>query len=467
MPNLSKRSRTCFKAYDIRGRVPDELDTDLAYRIGVAYAQYLRPQRVVIGYDVRLTSPMLAQAVTHGLLDSGVDVTDIGLCGTEEVYFAVCDGNYEGGIMITASHNPSDYNGMKLVRDQAKPISIDTGLQQIHDQLPEALPIHRLPSNPPPAGGGWRGAYAQQFNKRRYIDQLVNMIPQDALQPLTIVVNAGHGSAGLVIDALEAHLPFRFIKLHHPPDGRFPQGVPNPLLPECRHATAQAVTAHRADFGVAWDGDFDRCFFFDAQGQFIEGYYLVGLFAEALLATQPGSIVIHDPRLIWNTQEQVQQAGGIALQSKAGHAFIKERMRAENALYGGEMSGHYYFRSFAYCDSGMIPFLMLAARLSQGISLSELVADRMRRFPCSGELNFSVSNATDCIKRITDFYAPQNPQCDTTDGVSLEFPEWRFNVRSSNTEPLLRLNIETRGDPVLLQQSIQQLSARIRAASIP
>jgi len=442
----------CFKAYDIRGRVPDELNEELAYRIGRAYALWLHPRQVAVGHDVRLSSPALSAAVANGLLDEGVQVIDIGLCGTEEIYFAAFHQRLGGGIMITASHNPMDYNGMKLVREQAKPISGDSGLFAIRDAATHGV----FPQS------SRRGERISQPNKADYIAHLLSYIDRDALKPLRIVVNAGNGGAGPIIDALEPHLPFHFLKIHHSPDGTFPHGIPNPLLPECREATAQAVREHGADLGLAWDGDFDRCFFFDAEGRFIEGYYLVGLLAETLLARQPGAKIIHDPRLTWNTIEQVASAGGVPVQSKTGHAFIKERMRLENALYGGEMSAHHYFRRFAYCDSGMIPWLLVAELLSRRDKpLTALVEARMRAFPCSGELNFQVADAPATIGEILAAYAPQKPALDETDGLSLEFPDWRFNLRCSNTEPLLRLNIETRGDSALLERRTAELRALI------
>lgn len=439
---------TCFKAYDIRGRVPDELNEDLAYRIGRAYAALLHPRRVAVGYDVRITSPSLSMALAEGLMDGGAGVLDIGLCGTEEIYFAAFHHVLDGGIMVTASHNPMDYNGMKLVREQAKPISGDSGLFAIRDLAARKdFPTSKR-----------RGALVHRPNKESYIAHLLSYVDPRALKPLTIVVNAGNGGAGPVIDALEPHLPFRFIKIHHEPDGSFPHGIPNPLLPECRDATAQAVRAHNADLGLAWDGDFDRCFFFDASGRFIEGYYLVGLLAETLLARRSGAKIIHDPRLTWNTVEQVTAAGGVPVLSKTGHAFIKERMRQEDALYGGEMSAHHYFREFAYCDSGMIPWLLVTAHLSRtNQSLAALVDARMEAFPCSGEINFQVADAAAKIQEILGAYVNQAPIQDDTDGVSLEFATWRFNLRCSNTEPLLRLNVETRGNKALLAQRIEEL----------
>jgi phosphomannomutase len=441
---------TCFKAYDIRGRVPDELNEDLAYRIGQAYAAFLRPRRVAVGWDVRHSSLPLAEALAAGLGDRGVEAWLLGRCGTEQVYFATAHLELDGGIMITASHNPPEYNGMKFVREGSRPISGDSGLADI-ERLAGALP----PAAPvPPAG---RRAVDILPD---YIRHLLSYIDTSYLKPLTVVVNAGNGCAGPVLDALEPHLPCRFVKICHEPDPDFPHGVPNPLLPENRFLTAQAVRDHNAALGLAWDGDFDRCFFFDDRGNFIEGYYLVGLIAQALLAHHPGAAIIHDPRLTWNTVEMVQEAGGRPVMSKTGHAFIKERMRAENALYGGEMSGHHYFRDFAYCDSGMIPWLLVLEIMGRtGQSLSALVAARMARYPCSGEINRTVQDPDAVIARVEALFQPDATACDRTDGLSLEFPTWRFNLRKSNTEPVLRLNVETRQDPALLQEKTAALMA--------
>ncbi len=442
----------CFKAYDIRGQIPAQLNEDIAYRIGRAYAALVKPSQVVVGRDVRLSSASLCDALARGLRDSGAEVWDIGLCGTEEVYFATFHQGVDGGIMVTASHNPMDYNGMKLVREDAKPISGDTGLDTIR-ALAERNDF-------PP--GDRHGTYLRKESKAAYIDHLLGYVEPTALKPLKIVVNAGNGCAGPVIDLLESHLPFEFIKIHHEPDGQFPNGIPNPLLPENRESTARAVREHGADLGLAWDGDFDRCFFFDEAGRFIEGYYLVGLLAVAMLERQPGARIIHDPRLTWNTVAMVRAAGGVPIQSKTGHAFIKERMRLEDASYGGEMSAHHYFRDFAYCDSGMLPWLLVAERLCRsGQSLSTLVAERMRAFPCSGEINFRVADTAAKIQEILNAYARHQPILDRTDGISVEFPDWRFNLRGSNTEPLLRLNVETRGDPTLLALKTEELCALI------
>ncbi|MFC3813463.1 phosphomannomutase [Lysobacter sp. GCM10012299] len=444
----------CFKAYDVRGRVPDELNEDIARRIGHATADVLGPGPVVLGRDVRLSSPALQAALAEGLMAAGRDVIDIGLCGTEEVYFQTFHLGAAGGIMVTASHNPMDYNGLKLVREGSRPISGDSGLFTIRDAAARGeftdAPV--------------RGTLRTNEDKSAYIEHLLGYVDRPSLKPLKIVVNSGNGGAGMVVDQLAPHLPFEFIRIQHEPDGRFPNGIPNPLLPENREATAVAVREHGADFGIAWDGDFDRCFFFDAQGDFIEGYYLVGLLATALLARSPGGKIIHDPRLTWNTIEMVQQAGGIPVESKTGHAFIKERMRVEDAIYGGEMSAHHYFRDFAYCDSGMIPWLLVAQLVSStGKSLASLVAERVDRFPCSGEINFKVKDAAESIARVLGHFSAMNPRLDHTDGVSAEFDDWRFNLRSSNTEPLLRLNVETRGDRALLALRTGEISALIGA----
>ena len=444
----------CFKAYDIRGRVPDQLNEDIAYRIGRAYVAQFGPARVAVGRDVRLSSGALCEALAYGLMDGGADVLDIGICGTEEIYFASFNADVAGGIMVTASHNPMDYNGMKLVREQARPISGDSGLNALRDlvQTPAFPDAPRL------------GSYQLDEDKSAYIDHLLGYIDSAALKPLKIVVNAGNGGAGSIIDLLEQRLPFEFIKIHHQPDGKFPHGIPNPLLPENRAATIQAVVEHEADLGLAWDGDFDRCFFFDETARFIEGYYLVGLLAQARLERHPGGAIIHDPRLTWNTLELVRAAGGIPVQCKTGHAFIKERMRLEDAVYGGEMSAHHYFREFAYCDSGMIPWLIVAEQISRGARpLSALVDERMAAFPCSGEINFRVQNAAAKIESILTTFAVQGARIDHTDGIGVEFDDWRFSLRSSNTEPLIRLNVETRGDPVLLRQRTEQLQALIEA----
>lgn len=440
-----------FKAYDIRGRVPDELNLELVRQIGLAYAAEFSPRTVCIGYDMRLSSKDFSLVLANGLMDGGADVVDIGLCGTEEVYHATFSQGFDGGIMITASHNPADWNGMKLVRKDAVPVSGDSGLFAIRERILSGnLPIAVKAGNRRKTG----------FRKE-YVQYLLSLLGKDSaasLAPLTIVANAGNGCAWLPLRELQPLLPCTLIPLLPEPDGNFPSGVPNPLLPENRELTRQAVLEHKADFGLAWDGDFDRCFFFDEKGGFIEGYYIVGLLAEALLANHPGETIIHDPRLVWNTRDMVEAAGGIPLESKTGHAFIKERMRRENALYGGEMSAHHYFREFAYCDSGTLVWLLLYQLLSRTRKpLSELVEDRMRRYPVSGEINRSLTNPETAVERIRKRYEPQAINVSFVDGLSMEFPNWRFNLRMSNTEPLLRLNVESRGDAPLMRRMTDEI----------
>lgn len=457
-------SLECFKAYDIRGRLGDQLNPDVAYRIARAYAEYLKPENVVLGGDVRESSEELKAALARGLLDAGVDVFDIGLAGTEEVYFATFHLRLSGGIEVTASHNPLDYNGMKLVREGARPVSGDTGLKEIR-RLAERNDFS------PPASENHRGTCRQISVLDDYVEHLTSYIDIDKLRPLKILLNSGNGAAGHVVDALERALrktgaPVSIIKFHHDPDATFPNGIPNPLLPENRQDTSDAVIEHGADIGVAFDGDFDRCFFFDEKGSFIEGYYLVGLLAEACLKHDPGGKIIHDPRLTWNTIELVRAAHGVPVESKTGHAFIKERMRKEGAIYGGEMSAHHYFKRFAYCDSGMIPWLLVAELVStSGKKLSELVEERQAEFPCSGEINFKIENPEAAIKNIEEHYGKSALSASTIDGLSLEFSDWRFNLRSSNTEPLVRLNIESRGSSALVQEKVDELSRALIQAS--
>lgn len=443
---------TCFKTYDIRGIVPNELNPDIAYNIGKAFAQAFSPKVVVIGNDIRLSGPEMSRALSKGLRDSGVDIINIGECGTEEVYFAVPFLEADGGICITASHNPANYNGMKFVGKGSTPISADNGLLEIK-RLAE---IGEFPSSID------KGTELQHNISDAYIAKLMTFVNADKLNPLTIVANPGNGGAGAVINAIESRLPFSFQKLNFTPDGNFPNGVPNPLLPENRQGTHDAVIKHQADFGIAWDGDFDRCFFFDEQGQFIEGYYIVSLIAQMMLAKQPGEKIIYDPRLYWATLDTVNKANGQAIVSKTGHAYIKQTMRKENALYGGEMSAHHYFRDFYYCDNGNIPWLLIAELIStSGKSLSQLVADLTAKYPCSGEINLTVNNSQDILSQLKNQYQNVANDVDYTDGIGMAFPNWRFNVRTSNTEPLLRVNIETRGDKALLQQKTTELLQKI------
>ena len=433
---------TCFKAYDIRGELGTELNEDIAYRIGRAYGEFIRPKTIVLGGDVRLTSESLKLALANGLRDAGTDVLDIGMSGTEEIYFATFHLGIDGGIEVTASHNPMNYNGMKLVREGARPVSGDTGLRDVQ-RLAEANDFA-------PVEESKRGSYKQISVLDAYVDHLMGYIDlSNFTKPMKLVINSGNGAAGHIIDEIEkrfkqANAPVTFIKVHHEADGNFPNGIPNPLLPECRKDTSDAVREHQADMGIAFDGDFDRCFLFDENAEFIEGYYIVGLLAEAFLKKEPGAKIIHDPRLTWNTIDVVTKAGGIPVMSKTGHAFIKERMREEDAVYGGEMSAHHYFRDFAYCDSGMIPWLLVAELIqTEGKSLQLLIKKRISLYPASGEINRKIENAAFIIDAIEKKYADKTLCIDKTDGLSMEFESWRFNIRTSNTEPLIRLNVES------------------------
>lgn len=444
--------RNAFKAYDIRGRVPDELNEEMAYRIGRGFVEGFAARKVVVGRDVRLSSESLSHALVQGLTESGCDVIDIGLCGTEMVYFATDHLGVDGGIMVTASHNPMDYNGMKFVGKGSRPISGDSGLRAL-EELVVTGDFKKVLKT-----GGQRGTCSSYDIMKEYTDHLLTYIDVGVLRPLKVVVNAGNGCAGPAIDALEGHLPIEFIKIHHEADGTFPHGIPNPLLVENREATAKAVLEYGADFGIAWDGDFDRCFLFDEEGNFIEGYYVVGLLAEAFLRHHKGAKIIHDPRLTYNTVEIVTEGGGKPILCKTGHAFIKERMRAEDAVYGGEMSAHHYFRDFAYCDSGMIPWLLVADNISiSDKPLSKLVKERIEKFPVSGEINRTVMDGKAVLAKIEEIFVTEEAVVDRTDGLSLDFSTWRFNVRISNTEPLLRLNVESRGDERLMKEKTKEL----------
>ena len=447
-------SITCFKAYDIRGQIPNQLNPDVAYRIGNATAEFLGAKRVVIGRDMRLSSAELTDAVVQGLTEAGVDVLDIGLCGTEMVYFATTHLEADGGIMVTASHNPADYNGLKLVREEARPISADTGLVDIRS-LAEAADRKTAKQ------AGVRQA-VDVFDA--YIEHMLGYVDVSELKALKLVVNAGNGCAGIALDGLEKHLPFQFIKLHHEPDGTFPNGIPNPMLLENQAVTAEAVIGNKADMGIAWDGDFDRCFLFDENGGFIEGYYIVGLLADRFLEKEPGAKIVHDPRLTWNTLEIIETAYGHAIQSKSGHSFIKEKMREVDAIYGGEMSAHHYFRDFSYADSGMIPWLLIAELIStSGKSLSQLVGERQAKYPASGEINRQVADAYATLEALKSAYGEQANHVDDIDGYSFEFDDWRFNIRMSNTEPVVRLNVESRGDVGLMEARTKEVLAILEA----
>lgn len=446
----------CFKKYDVRGIVDKELTEDIARRIGIALTTVTHARTAVVGCDARASSPRLKKALVDGLLACGVNVFDIGQTGTEEIYFTCQYLGCDLGVEITASHNPIEYNGIKFVGKGSKPFS-EVEFEQvkkfsISGQSPVVSRV---------------GKYSTYDHMDAYVDCLLSHVSAEDLKPLRLVVNPGNGVAGHVIDAIEQRfkaqqVPITFIKLFYQPDSEFPNGIPNPLLPEDRWKTSEAVKNSKADLGIAWDGDFDRCFLFDENGEFIDGYYIVGLLAKSFLKDNPGQKVVHDPRVFWNTEQIVEQYKGVAVKSQTGHALIKAKMRNCDAIYGGEMSAHHYFKSFAYCDSGMIPWILVVKLLSDSNqTISEIVSAMQEQFPASGELNFQVNNTSETLERILQFYEKSAIEVDHFDGLSMQFELWRFNLRGSATEPLLRLNIETRGDMNLLKCKIKELTSLI------
>ena len=432
-----------FKAYDVRGVYPTEVNEELAYRVGRIFSAMFAAETVVVGHDIRLSGRAIVDALTEGLRHGGTKVIDIGQCGTEMIYFATAHLNADGGIMVTASHNPKEYNGMKLVRKGARPISGDTGLKEIGEMAVASNFVHAQ------VAGKTLGELEQVDIVPAYIEHLLSYVDKSALKPMKIVANPGNGGAGLIMKELAKHLPFEFISIFDEPDGSFPNGVPNPILMPNREATAKVVRETGADLGIAWDGDFDRCFLFDENAEFIEGYYIVGLLAEVFLLKEPGAKIMYDPRLTWNTEAILERDGGVPVRCKSGHAFMKECMRQNEVLYGGEMSAHHYFRDFSYCDSGMIPWLLVAELMCRsGKKLSELVGARVDMFPCSGEINRKVEDSAAILAALEAKYA--DGELDKMDGLSVAYADWRFNVRTSNTEPVMRLNVETKGDKELL-----------------
>ena len=432
-----------FKAYDVRGVYPTEVNEELAYRVGRIFSAMFAAETVVVGHDIRLSGRALVNALTEGLRHGGTKVIDIGQCGTEMIYFATAHLEADGGIMVTASHNPKEYNGMKLVRKGARPISGDTGLKEIGEMAVASNFVHAQ------VAGKTLGELEKVDIVPAYIEHLLTYVDKSALKPMKIVANPGNGGAGPIMKELAKHLPFEFVSIFDEPDGSFPNGVPNPILMPNREATAKVVRETGADLGIAWDGDFDRCFLFDENAEFIEGYYIVGLLAEVFLLKEPGAKIMYDPRLTWNTEAILERDGGVPVRCKSGHAFMKECMRQNEVLYGGEMSAHHYFRDFSYCDSGMIPWLLVAELMCRsGKKLSELVGARVDMFPCSGEINRKVEDSPAILKALEEKYA--DGEQDKMDGLSVAYADWRFNVRTSNTEPVMRLNVETKGDKELL-----------------
>ena len=454
---------TCFKAYDIRGEIDININEAIAYRVGRSVAQHFNSKSIVVGFDARETSPAFAKAVGQGIMDAGSNLIDIGLAGTEEMYWAVSNFSASAGIVVTASHNPINYNGMKIVKSGSRPLNDNEDFKAIKN-LAETEKWAKTDN---------KGSHLDYSNQARsdYVTKVLSFVNRNKLKPLKIVINSGNGAAGPTFDAIEKKLntnnpKIEFVRVDHTPDSTFPNGIPNPLLHENHHKTADIVKNVGADFGVAFDGDFDRCFFFDETGKFVPGEYLVGLLASIFLEKEQGATIVHDPRVIWNTQDIVSQKGGKAEQSKTGHAFIKQTMRKHEAVYGGEMSAHHYFRDFAYCDSGMIPWLLVAELVSiKNQSLGDLVKDRVSSFPSSGEINFKVKDADNSISSVLENYQSQAKTLDKTDGFSLIIDDWRFNLRKSNTEPLVRLNIESKGTSINLDDQVKKISKLLKSTS--
>ena len=443
-----------FKAYDIRGQLPHEINPEIAYRVGNATAEYLSAKKMILGRDIRASSKELSESMASGLMDAGVDVIDIGECGTENVYYATGELKSCGGVMVTASHNPSDYNGFKIVSENAKPISSETGL----------LDIQKIAESDKRLISESRGNHEQRDLNQSYVKKVLSFIDHDSLSKLKVVMNPGNGGAGVYAEYISKNMPIEIIKLNFDPDSSFPNGIPNPMIEENRASTSQAVIDNKADLGIAWDGDFDRCFFFDEKGNFIEGYYLVGLLAKSFLIKNRNERVIYDPRLTWNTIDVVERYGGDAIQCQSGHSFIKKSMRDNDAVYGGEMSAHHYFRDFYYCDSGMIPWLLILEMISEEkMPLSQMIQKYRKRYPVSGEINLKVNNTKTIIDSIKEYYLDDALGVDETDGVGMEFEKWRFNLRASNTEPLIRLNVESYNNESLMNEKTRELVDRINS----
>ncbi len=448
-----------FKAYDIRGTLGESLDAAMVYEIARAIVDETAAGLVAVGADARPSSPELKASLIQGLTAQGADVIDLGDTGTEQIYFAAQHLDVDFGVQITASHNPIGDNGMKFIHKGGIPVQHDE-LLRIRDRVVAGEFAQATRA----------GIVSQISIMIPYVDHLLSYIDPAILSELSILANPGNGMAGPVMDALEERIEARgikspFVKMHWDPNPNFPHGIPNPLLIENRPPTIEKLRETGADLGIAWDGDFDRCFFFDEKGNFIEGYYIVGLLAESFLRKSKGAKIVHDPRLIWNTMDCAKRLGGEAVQSKTGHAFIKAKMREVDAIYGGEMSAHHYFRDFAYCDSGMIPWLLVAELMvKSGKALSVLVEEAMANFPCSGEINYKVKETSEVIARIKAHYAPQEPEWDLMDGIGMSFENWRANIRASNTEPLLRLNIEAKGDPELVGEKVGELGSLIQSS---
>jgi phosphomannomutase len=429
-----------FKAYDVRGVYPTELDEDGAYAIGHAYVEQFEPKKIAVGRDMRLSSPSMAASVIRGAADAGCDVLDLGLVGTEMVYFAVGELELDGGVMVTASHNPKNYTGMKIVRRGALPVGGESGLLEIRD---------RAMSLGDTSGGQTPGQVQEYDIWPAYVDRVLSFVDLSEIKPLRVVIDAANGMAGVMLPPVLERLPIEAVRYYFEPDGTFPNHEPNPLLPENRQFIIERTKAEGADFGVAFDGDADRCFFVDDTGEFVPGDFVTALFAESALAKNPGAKIIYDVRASWAVPEMIERAGGVPLINRVGHAFIKQRMREEGAVFGGEVSGHYYFRDFSQADSGVVPFLLMLELVSRrGKKLSEILRPFRERYFITGELNTPVPDVALKLQELKERFGPQG-EVSHLDGISVNGEDWHFNVRPSNTEPLLRLNLEARSEELM------------------
>ena len=442
-----------FKAYDVRGIYPAELDEDGAYAIGRAYVEQFEPRRIAVGRDMRVSSPSMAAALIRGVTEAGADVLDLGLVGTEMVYFAVGELELDGGVAVTASHNPKEYTGMKIVRRGALPVGGDSGLLDIRDR---AMSLGDTP-------GGQTPGQVQEYDVwPAYVERVLSFVDVSAIKPLRVVIDAANGMAGVMLPPVLERLPIEAIRFYFEPDGTFPNHEPNPLLPENREFIVERTTTEGADFGVAFDGDADRCFFVDDAGGFVPGDFVTALLAESVLEKDPGGKIIYDVRASWAVPETIEGAGGTPLINRVGHAFIKHRMREEGAVFGGEVSGHYYFRDFSQADSGVVPFLLMLELVSlRGQKLSEILRPYRDRYFITGELNTPVPDVALKLEELEDRFGPQG-EVSHLDGISVNADEWHFNVRPSNTEPLLRLNLEARSEELMEQKRDEVLDV-IRA----
>jgi phosphomannomutase len=441
-----------FKAYDVRGLYGSELDEEGARAVGRAFVEVFEPKRIAVGHDMRVSSPTMAAAVIAGAAEAGADVLELGLVGTEMVYFAVGRLGLDGGIAVTASHNPKEYTGMKIVRAGALPVGGESGLLEIRDRAMSGVRPQTGPNGTVEAYDVWPG----------YVERVLSFVDRTAIQPLKVVIDAANGMAGVMLPPVLEHLPqLEVVRCYFEPDGTFPNHEPNPLLPENREFIVRKTLEERADFGVAFDGDADRCFFVDDSGEFVPGDFATALFAESVLAKEPGAKVIYDVRASWAVPQTIERAGGVPLVNRVGHAFIKHRMREEHAAFGGEVSGHYYFRDFSQADSGVVPFLLMLELLSErGQKLSEILRPFREQFCITGELNTPVPDVDAKLQELEERFGPEG-RVSHLDGLSVEADDWHFNVRPSNTEPLLRLNLEALG-PELMERKRDEVLAVIR-----